>query len=103
MRSLDRSLSNDIEFFPGIDKKWSAAFMINAGKAPTGRNAGSLCWAGAPNTYFWIDPTAGIAGIMLTQTLPFCDAAALNLFEAFERAVYDAVGEPGSVDEVSHP
>jgi CubicO group peptidase (beta-lactamase class C family) len=92
MRSTDRARSNDVNFLPDIEKKWSTAFMINSEKTLTGRNAGALSWAGASNTYFWIDPVAGIAGIMLTQILPFCDSAAVDLFEAFERAVYGAVG-----------
>jgi methyl acetate hydrolase len=31
------SLSNDAEFFPGLSKSWSLAFMINNEEAPTGR------------------------------------------------------------------
>jgi len=91
MRSVVPARSNDAEFFPGIEKKWSTAFMINTQKAPTGRNAGSLAWAGIANTYFWIDPAAGIAGVVLTQILPFADTGAMDVFGAFERAVYEAV------------
>jgi CubicO group peptidase (beta-lactamase class C family) len=92
MRSVDAAFANEVEFFPGIEKKWSTAFMINTARAPTGRNAGGLARAGVANTYFWIDPVAGVAGIMLTQLLPFADAAVMELFGAFETAVYEAVG-----------
>ena len=66
--------------------------MINNEDAPTGRSAGSLAWAGLANTYYWIDPTAGVAGVFATQVLPFFDEGALGTFSAFERAVYDALG-----------
>ena len=88
---VNPAISNDAEFFPGMTKHWSAAFMINTERADTGRNAGSLAWAGVVNTYCWIDPTAGIGGVFLGQVLPFYDAGALAAFAAFERAVYDAV------------
>jgi len=58
---------------------------------PGGRNANSLAWAGLGNTYFWIDPTAGIAGVILMQLLPFADPKALALLDAFEKAVYAAI------------
>jgi CubicO group peptidase (beta-lactamase class C family) len=80
--------SNDAEFFPGLAKKWGLAYMINAEDAPVGRTAGSLAWAGLANTYYWIEPTRRVAGVLLTQILPFADATVLNLFESFERAIY---------------
>ena len=36
-----KTLSNDAEFFPGMPKSWSLAFMINEEQAPTGRPAGA--------------------------------------------------------------
>jgi CubicO group peptidase (beta-lactamase class C family) len=82
------SASHDAEFFPGLSKKWGLAYMINAEEAPVGRGAGSLAWAGLANTYFWIEPTRRVAGVILTQVLPFADPPVLNLFENFERALY---------------
>ena len=80
--------SNDVRFFPGMVKRWGLAGLITTERAPTGRSAGSWAWAGLYNTYFWVDPTRHIAGLLLTQLLPFCDRAVLDLFAAFERAVY---------------
>jgi len=80
--------SNDAEFFPGMVKKWGLGFMISTEALPGRRSAGSLAWAGLGNTYFWIDPAAGVAGVILMQLLPFADRKALALLEAFERAVY---------------
>ena len=85
-------LSCDAEFFPGVPRTWSTAFMINEAVAPTGRSAGSLAWAGLTNTYFWIDPAKSIGGVLMTQVLPFVDPRALALFTAYEKSVYSALG-----------
>ena len=85
------SLSNDVEVFPGMPKKWGLSFLINTQKAPTGRSAGSLAWAGLANTYFWIDPAMGIGGVYLSQVLPFADKKSLHLCGEFERTVYLSV------------
>ena len=84
--------SNDVEFFPGVPKRWGFSFMINTQDAPTGRSAGSLGWAGLANSYFWIDPTRGIGGAYMTQILPFADEKSLPLYLAFENAVYESLG-----------
>jgi CubicO group peptidase (beta-lactamase class C family) len=80
--------SNDAEFFPGMVKKWTLGFMISTAAVPGGRRADALCWAGLGNTYFWIDPTRGVAGVILMQLLPFADAKALALLDDFEKAIY---------------
>jgi methyl acetate hydrolase len=89
IRTAMPPLSNDAEFFPGMPKTWGFSFMINTERAPTGRNPGSLAWAGLANSYYWIDPAAGIGGVYATQVLPFADKKALPLFLAFEKTVYD--------------
>jgi CubicO group peptidase (beta-lactamase class C family) len=90
LRTADPASSNDAEFFPGMAKKWGLCYMINVDEASSGRSAGSLAWAGLANTYYWLDPTRRVAGVILTQILPFADAAVLDVFGQFERAVYDA-------------
>ena len=85
------SLSNDGEFFPGTVKKWSLAFMLNTAPVPGGRSANSMAWAGIFNTYYWIDPARNVAGLIMTQILPFFDAKVLDLFDRFEKAVYAGV------------
>jgi methyl acetate hydrolase len=84
-------LSNDVELFPGMSKKWGLSFLINTQQAPTGRAAGSLAWAGLANTYFWIDRTRRVAGVFLSQVLPFYDTTAIDLFGKFEAEVYRAL------------
>lgn len=87
---LRRSMpfSNDAEFFPGTEKKWGLAFMLNPKPVPAGRSANSLAWAGLANTFCWIDPTKNVAGLILTQIFPFFDSKAVDLFYNFERATY---------------
>ena len=88
LKTMDPGSSNDAEFFPGMPKKWGLAYMINAEDALVGRTAGSLAWAGLANTYFWLDPSRRLTGVILTQILPFADPMVLNTFEQFERAIY---------------
>jgi methyl acetate hydrolase len=87
----DPALSADAEFFPGMVKKWSTAFMLNTEQAPTGRSAGSMAWAGLANTFFWIDPVRKVAGVILMQTLPFVEPQALDTFTRFETGTYRAL------------
>ncbi len=84
-------LTNDAEFFPGVNKSWSLAFQINHEAAPTGRPAGGLMWAGLANSFYWIDQTTGIAGVYMTQIFPFADSGSLPTFYNFEKAVYDSL------------
>jgi methyl acetate hydrolase len=94
VRALPAALpySNEAEFFPGMVKKWGLGFMISTEAVPGGRGPGSLAWAGLGNTYFWIDRTKGIAGVILMQLIPFADPKALALLDGFEKAVYAALG-----------
>jgi methyl acetate hydrolase len=80
--------TNDIDLYPGMDKKWGLSFMINTAKTPEGRSPGSLAWAGLANTYYWIDPSRDISGVILMQVLPFGDPKCLGAFAAFESGVY---------------
>jgi CubicO group peptidase (beta-lactamase class C family) len=88
MNSAIAFATNDIELFPGIDKKWGLSFLINTATTPEGRSPGSLAWAGLANTYYWIDPARDLCGVILMQVLPFADPRCLDAFAAFERGVY---------------
>lgn len=56
------------------------------------RCAGSQFWAGVCNTHFWFDPKKDVAGLIMTQSLPFVEPRFMGLYEAFERGVYRALG-----------
>lgn len=94
--SLVPGRSNVADLFPGMRKQWGLGFLLNTEAAPGQRSAGSLAWAGLFNTYYWIDPASGIAGLVLTQILPFADPAVLDLLGAFEAAVYASRGQPAA-------
>jgi CubicO group peptidase (beta-lactamase class C family) len=91
LKSAIPGLSNDVELFPGMSKKWGLSFLLNGAQAPTGRTAGSLAWAGLANTYFWIDRTKRVCGVFLSQLLPFYDHTAIDLLVKFETEVYRAL------------
>jgi CubicO group peptidase (beta-lactamase class C family) len=80
--------SNDVDFFPGISLRWGLGHMINMAPIPYARSAGSLTWGGLFNTYYWIDPGKRVAGVFMTQVLPFADNNALRVYRAFERGIY---------------
>jgi methyl acetate hydrolase len=92
MPSQMPNMSNDVELFPGMAKKWGLSFLINTQPGPAGRSAGSLAWAGLNNTYYWLDPKRKVAGVLMTQVLPFADKAVLETLDGFEGAVYQSLG-----------
>jgi CubicO group peptidase (beta-lactamase class C family) len=83
------NLSHDVDFFPGQRQGWGLSFLINLERSAEGRSPGSLSWGGLANTYFWIDPTVKIGGLMMTQVIPFADPAILKAYRAFERTAYE--------------
>ena len=92
MRTAIPTLSNTADFWPGMPKKWGLSFLINTQDVPGGRAAGSLCWGGLRNTYFWIDPARQVGGTIMTQILPWADPIVLALYDDLERGVYKMVG-----------
>lgn len=92
LRSTRPEMSCDVDFFPGQAGGWGLTFLINPSDLPGRRAAGSLCWGGLRNTYYWIDPRRGIGGTIMTQILPFADPAVLAVYESFERAIYGSTG-----------
>src|ERR1700686_3252639 len=80
--------TNDVDLYPDMVKKWGLSFLINTARTPEGRSPGSLAWAGLANTYFWIDPSRDVSGVILMQVLPFADGKCLEAFSGFERGVY---------------
>jgi len=86
-------MTNDVDLFPGQQVRWGLAYMLTPQPGPNGRSAGSVTWAGIFNTYYWLDPVKQVAGVIMTQILPFADPATLGVLGDFERAVYTAIGE----------
>jgi len=90
--------SRDFTFIADGRDKFGLGFLITADQVPGKRSPGSLSWGGINNTYFWVDPNRGIAGVILMQYLPFADPKALALHDAFERATYQLVAAEAKSD-----
>ncbi len=88
MKSFQPNVSSDVDTHPGGVDKWGLGFLLQGAGSTGMRSEGSMSWAGIFNTYFWIDPNRGIAGVIMMQYLPFFDKEAVGLLGDFERAVY---------------
>ena len=88
MGSAMPDLAAPYDTFPDQDTKWGLGFLINPDPVEGGRSAGSLTWAGIFNSFYWIDPAAGIAGVFIAQLSPFGDPGALEAFRELERIAY---------------
>ncbi len=83
--------SADFTFIDDNKDKWGLGFLITTNQVAGKRSPGSLSWGGINNTFFWVDPAKGIAGVIMMQYLPFADAKALATYDAFERGAYQLV------------
>jgi len=92
LKSSAPPVTADVDVFPGQRKSHSLAFMRVEQDVPEMRSAGSQFWAGVCNTHYWFDPKKDVAGLIMTQTLPFVEARFMGVYEAFEKGVYRAIG-----------
>ena len=88
LKTAAPALSADVELFPGLHKSHSMAFLRFEEDAAGRRHAGSQGWAGVLNSHYWFDPKADIAGLLMTQSLPFAEPRFMAVYEKFERAAY---------------
>jgi methyl acetate hydrolase len=91
IKSAAPPLSADVDFFPGRKKSHSMAFMRVDEDIPGMRSAGSHWWAGVLNSHYWFDPKSNVAGLLMTQSLPFVEPRFSSTYERFEKAVYQQV------------
>ena len=73
---------------PGYGFGLGFAVVVDAESSPEPDNNGVFRWAGAANTFFWIDPEAELVGMVWTQLNPF---AAYDLEREFQTLVYGAL------------
>jgi len=78
-------LTTDFDLYPDMLTGHGLASVVTPEATKEGRSPGALNWAGIFNTYFWADPEAGKAGVLLTQLMPFGDPDVLALLRALER------------------
>lgn len=75
-----------------VPQSWGLGFHLTQANLPGARSAGTADWAGVFNSYYWIDRTKGIGGVLMTQLLPFFDMPVIETLMGFEGAVYQQVG-----------
>jgi methyl acetate hydrolase len=92
-KSTAPNLSSDFTFVDEGRDKWGLGFQITTAAVAGKRAPGSLSWGGINNTYFWVDPARGVAGVIMMQFLPFADAKGLAVYDTFERGVYRLSGK----------
>ncbi|MCA8057420.1 MULTISPECIES: serine hydrolase domain-containing protein [Burkholderia cepacia complex] len=88
MTTVAPTFTNDVDFYPDQVKKWGLSFLINTAKTQEGRSAKSFGWWGLANTFYWVDPSRDVTGVLMMQLLPFADAKCLKTFAEFERGIY---------------
>jgi methyl acetate hydrolase len=90
MVSTSARVSADVPFFPGVGLSHSLIGVRVEADVPGMRREGAQGWSGLLNLQWWVDPRAGIAALLATQTLPFMEPRFAATYSAFERAVYAA-------------
>lgn len=78
----------DCDPFPDVHRTHSFGFLRNEDDVSGMRAAGSQSWAGVLNTHYWFDPANDVAAVIMTQSLPFVEPRYMQVYEAYERAVY---------------
>ena len=91
MKSAMPELSNDVPGLP-VPQNWGLGFHLTQADLPGMRSRGTADWAGIFNSYYWIDRSKGIGGVLMTQVLPFFDMPVVETLMGFEMAVYQQVG-----------
>ena len=64
--------------------------MLNPGRHDYLTGLGEYGWAGAANTYFWIDPNADLLGIFMSQLMP---SGAHDVPRSFQSQAYAALAD----------
>jgi methyl acetate hydrolase len=82
-------ITADVDLHPGSRRTHGLGFLRHEDDIAGRRSAGSLSWAGVLNTHYWIDPARDLAAVFMTQALPFCDPAIMQVFDQFETAAYE--------------
>jgi len=86
IRTADPRTALGLALGPGY--KWGHGLLLNTVDEPGRRRAWSGGWMGLFNTFFWVDPAAGVAGAIYTQAIPFLIPEAVRMTKDFETAVY---------------
>ncbi|MDX6582383.1 MAG: methyl acetate hydrolase [Solirubrobacterales bacterium] len=93
IKTTDPALTNDIVALP-VRRSWGLGFELVLEDLPGMRRAGTGAWAGLANCYYWLDRAGGVAGVLLTQILPFFDDRVIAAAAQLELAAYADVADP---------
>lgn len=70
---------------------WGLGGQLTPVDIPGRRKKGSLHWGGLPNLFWFVDRESGVCAVFGTQLLPTGDPKCVELWEVFEKAVYQGV------------
>ncbi len=90
MHTAVPELTNDVPSLP-VAQGFGLGFHLVLEDLPGMRRAGTGDWAGLCNCYYWIDRSAGVAGTIMTQVLPFFDARIVETLAKLEERAYAEV------------
>ncbi|PGH10477.1 hypothetical protein AJ80_07520 [Polytolypa hystricis UAMH7299] len=77
--------------FPDAAVNHGLGFIIKDEDSSTGCKRGAAEGGGLTNTYWWIDRSSGVAGLVFLNMLPYMDTAAVNLWIDYQTKVYKAL------------
>ncbi|KDR77348.1 hypothetical protein GALMADRAFT_443271 [Galerina marginata CBS 339.88] len=94
--SLDDNAAKSIKAFISLDPytpretgvQWTNALALCTTDWPGRRKKGTAFWFGWAHTFFFMDPTTGVAAVFGTQLINTADAEALKLNAEFEKVLY---------------
>ena len=86
------ALANPVAPRPS-EEKFGYGFLLTSNRANEAftKKPGSISWSGLFNTYFWVDPSSGIAAVILMQVLPFNDKNCSEILNKFENVIYQNI------------
>jgi methyl acetate hydrolase len=87
IKSADPRMTNDVPALP-FKQGWGLGFHLTLEDVPGMRKSGTGDWAGLFNCFYWLDRESGVAGLLMTQVLPFFDMGVLGTLVQFEQSVY---------------
>ncbi|KAI9163528.1 beta-lactamase [Paramyrothecium foliicola] len=87
------------DFYPGEEYDWGlGGLLITKAAGPGPRRSGSMVWSGVANLFWFIDRSAELCGMFMTQVVPEGDPAIEDLIKAYQKVVYriaaDKNGQP---------
>ncbi|KAL7908146.1 beta-lactamase/transpeptidase-like protein [Trichoderma velutinum] len=79
------------EFPDNIELQYGYGGLLSMNDWPGRRRKGSLCWTGAANSRWWIDPESGIAAVLVLAVFPLGDLVACRLYNDLLKVVYTSL------------